>query len=41
MTALLLERFLGGVPEKWLHPVLRNWNGIEVGALRPAAGLTT
>jgi hypothetical protein len=38
--ATLIARFLGdGVPERWLHPVLRNWNGIEVGTLRPAASL--
>jgi hypothetical protein len=22
--------------ERLMHPILRNWNGIEVGALRPA-----
>jgi len=40
VMATLIARFLGdGVPERWLHPVLRNWNGIEVGTLRPAASL--
>ncbi len=35
VTAALLQRYLGGgVPERWAHPVLRNWNGIEVGTLR-------
>ena len=35
VTAALITRFLGeGVPERWANPVLRNWNGIEVGALR-------
>ena len=42
VTATLIERFLGqGVPEKWRRPVLRNWNGIEVGALRAAGVLGT
>jgi L-asparaginase II len=37
VMATLVARFLGdGVPERWLRPVLRNWNGIEVGALRPS-----
>jgi len=37
VTAALIERFLGTpVPERWAHPVLRNWNGIEVGTLRVA-----
>ena len=36
VTATLVARFLGGgVPEALRRPVLRNWNGIEVGALRP------
>jgi L-asparaginase II len=40
VTAALIERFLGaGVPERLAHPVLRNWNGIEVGALRVTAAL--
>ena len=40
-TATLLRRFLGeGVPEARILPVLRNWNGIEVGALRPVAELS-
>ena len=40
VTAALIGRFLGdGVPERWARPVLRNWNGIEVGTLRPAAAL--
>jgi L-asparaginase II len=37
--ALLVERFVGGVPEALRRPVLRNWNGIEVGGLRAAAAL--
>jgi L-asparaginase II len=39
VTATLLERFLGGVPEGRLRPVLRNWNAIGVGALRPTEAL--
>jgi L-asparaginase II len=33
LTAALVARFLGedAVPQTLLHPVLRNWNGIEVG----------
>jgi L-asparaginase II len=26
--------------ERFVRPTLRNWNGIEVGALRPGEGLT-
>ncbi len=41
VTAALLRRFLGeGVPEARIRPVLRNWNGIEVGGLRPVAELS-
>lgn len=37
VMAALVERFAGdGVPEALTRPVLRNWNGIAVGALRPA-----
>jgi L-asparaginase II len=41
VTALLLARFLGAeaVPEKWRAPQLRNWNGMDVGALRGAGTL--
>jgi L-asparaginase II len=40
VTAALIARFVGeGVPEKWARPVLRNWNGIAVGALRVAGAL--
>jgi len=37
ICAALVARFLGdGVPEWLLHPELRNWNGMTVGAIRPA-----
>jgi L-asparaginase II len=40
VMATLLARYLGeGVPGRWLTPVLRNWNGIEVGAPRAAASI--
>ena len=40
ITAALLGRFLGaGVPARWADPVLRNWNGIEVGTLRLVTAL--
>jgi hypothetical protein len=44
--AALLARFLkpGSHDRAWLErlvrPSLRNWNGIEVGEIRPAAELT-
>jgi L-asparaginase II len=40
-AALLLARFLGAeaVPQKWRAPELRNWNGMDVGALRGAGPL--
>jgi len=42
VTATMIERFLGdGVPARWKSPVLRNWNGIEVGALRVAPALVS
>jgi L-asparaginase II len=38
VAATLIERFVGApVPERWARPVLRNWNGIEVGTLRLAS----
>jgi L-asparaginase II len=41
-TAALIERFLGeGMPARWARPVLRNWNGIEVGTLRAAGALAS
>ena len=40
VAAALTERFLGAaLPESLRNPVLRNWNGIEVGGLRVAAAL--
>jgi L-asparaginase II len=40
VMAALITRYLGaGVPEKWARPVLKNWNGIEVGTLRVADAL--
>jgi len=40
VMATMLARFLGEAAlERWQRPVLRNWNGIEVGALRAAACL--
>lgn len=40
ICATLIARFLGtGVPESLLRPVLRNWNGITVGALRAVGPL--
>jgi hypothetical protein len=37
--AVVLARFLGAetVLEELARPVLRNWNGIEVGAIRPTS----
>jgi len=42
LMAALLARFLGPHPllDELAHPVLRNWNGIEVGAIRPVAEVT-
>ena len=46
MMAALLARFLPlsdderAALDRFLHPVLRNWNGIAVGSLRPTAALT-
>jgi L-asparaginase II len=39
VTATLIARFLDAVPDSLRRPVLRNWNGIEVGTLRPAEAL--
>jgi L-asparaginase II len=40
VMAAMIARYAGdGVPERWRRPVLRNWNGIEVGALRTAKSL--
>ncbi len=43
VTATLIQRLLGTddpVVESLVRPELRNWNGIAVGELRPAASLT-
>ena len=43
--AAMIARFLPlsederGALERFVRPVLRNWNGIEVGGLRPAEDL--
>jgi L-asparaginase II len=45
--AAMIARFLPlsagdeGALRQWTHPVLRNWNGIEVGGLRPAGAILT
>ena len=44
MMASTLARFMksdadGNAIERFVRPRLRNWNGIEVGALRPTAAL--
>jgi L-asparaginase II len=45
ITAAMIARFLALDPadrmvcERYLRPTLRNWNGIEIGQLRPTEAL--
>ena len=47
LMAAVIARFLPmsdgerGALDRFLHPMLRNWNGIEVGGLRPAEALSS
>jgi L-asparaginase II len=47
VMATLIARFLGrdgsvgAALERFVHPTLRNWNGMHVGALRPAEAVLT